>query len=148
MRRTWQSGLSIVNLRDYRLAIPAASTKTMKQTLLLLLGTLLLLFTQATTQKPVSGLDCVLKSELNAATNHKKLKRPCARKCLRHQTHSERNTPATVLVDCGPQLYAVVDAAQSDLLFHPATGKQSAAPSQLRYLSPHLGADPDPPRFS
>lgn len=120
----------------------------MKHTLLLLLGTLLLFITMATTQKPVKWVGCALKSELKAANGDRKLKRPCARKCLKHQTHSEQKTPATVLVDCGPQLYAVVDEAHTDALFQFAAGQQPAAPVRLSYLPPTLGADPDPPRFS
>ncbi|PVY42238.1 hypothetical protein [Pontibacter virosus] len=120
----------------------------MKHTLLLLLSTMLLLFTLAQPNKSVNGFACALKSELKAADAHKKLKRPCAKKCLKHQTHSERKNAANVTIDCGQQLYAVVADAQSDLFSTSSAGQQFRSVVKLNYLSPNLGADPDPPQFS
>jgi hypothetical protein len=120
----------------------------MKHTLLLFLSTMLLLFTLAQPNKPVNGLACALKSELKAADDHKNIKRPCAKKCLKHQTHSEQKGAANVTIDCGQQLYAVVASRQSDTLFKSGTKQQLILSVQRTYLSPNLGTDPDPPRFS
>ncbi|PKV75156.1 hypothetical protein [Pontibacter ramchanderi] len=120
----------------------------MKHTLLLLLSTLLLLFTVAQPQRPVKGIACVLKSELKATDTYKKIKRPCAKKCLKHQTHSEQNKAANVTIDCGQQLYAVVNALQADATFIFGAKQQHFLTVQRKHLSPNLGTDPDPPRFS
>ncbi|WP_076665926.1 hypothetical protein [Pontibacter indicus] len=120
----------------------------MKHTLLLLLSTILFLFTLAQPQKPVNGFACAVKSELKAATNHQKFKRPCAKKCLKHQTHSERKGSANVTLECGQQLYAVVADGQSDANVSAAVRKQLFRSVQRKHLPPNLGTDPDPPRFS
>ncbi|EJF11478.1 MULTISPECIES: hypothetical protein [Pontibacter] len=120
----------------------------MKHTLLLLLSTILLLFTLAQPQKPVNGVACALKSELKAANLPTKLKRPCAKKCLKHQTHSEQKDSANVVIDCSQQLYAVVADKESDAYLKSAARQQLMATVQQIHPAPSLGADPDPPRFS
>jgi hypothetical protein len=120
----------------------------MNHYLLLLLSAMLFLFTLAQPNKPVNGNACALKSELKAADDHKKLKRPCAKKCLKHQTHSGQKNAANVTIDCGQQFYAVMANKQSETLFKSVAGQQLMAPVQLKHHAPDLGADPDPPRFS
>ncbi len=120
----------------------------MNHYLLVLLSTLLFLFTLAQPQKPANGFACTLKSELKTADDHKKLKRPCAKKCLKHQTHSEQKDAANIPIDCGQQLHAIVDDRQSNTLFNSSARQQFLASAHLKHLAPNLGADPDPPRFS
>lgn len=120
----------------------------MKHYLLLFLSTLLILFTLAQPQKPVKGFACAEKSVLKAAVNSKKIKRTCARKCLKHQTHSEQQNATNAPVDCSQQQYAVVADKYSTILFESAAMQQYMVPVQLKLPAPHLGADPDPPRIS
>ncbi|WP_299986642.1 hypothetical protein [uncultured Pontibacter sp.] len=109
---------------------------------------MLFLFTLAQPNKPANGMACALKSELKAADSHKKLKRPCAKKCLKHQTHSEQKNAANVTIDCGQQLFALVHDTQSDLFSTSSVRQQFRLLSPPKLLAPSLGADPDPPRFS
>ncbi|MDX5420551.1 MAG: hypothetical protein LPK07_14300 [Hymenobacteraceae bacterium] len=120
----------------------------MKHYSLLFLSTLLFLFTLAQPGKQVNGLACAKKSELKAAAVYKKHKRPCAKKCLRHRTHSEQKNDANVTVDCGHQLYAVVSDTQPETPFKSGVGRQLMASAQRKHHAPDLGSDPDPPRFS
>ncbi|MBD1396453.1 hypothetical protein H9Q13_04695 [Pontibacter sp. JH31] len=120
----------------------------MKHYLLLFLSTLLFLFTLTQPSKSVSGLACAIKNELKVADNYQKRKSPCAKKCLKHQTHSEQKSAANVTIDCGQQLYAVIADIQSKTLFKSGAGQPLITSVQDKHQDPHLGADPDPPRLS
>ncbi|MFD1184797.1 hypothetical protein [Pontibacter rugosus] len=76
-------------------------------------------------------------------------KRPCIRKCLKHQTHSrQQNSASGVASDCSQQVYALVNTLhEMPVVFF--TAKPSVVLPQLRkHLPPVLENDPEPPRLS
>lgn len=89
--------------------------------------------------------------ELKKSCSYVKLfsKKPCARKCLKHQTHSHKqNNAAGVARDCHQQVYALANEHQEEaiLLFPPRP--DVILPHILKHPSPVLEYDPEPPRHS
>ena len=122
----------------------------MKHYLLLFLSTLLLLFTLSQTDGRVSGFACVKQHELRTADNADKrlVKRRCAKKCLKHQTHSEQQNGATAATDCSQQFYAIIAENKSADFFLSGIAQLATTSADRIHLTLSLEADPDPPRFS
>lgn len=122
----------------------------MKGYLLLFFSTLLMLFTLSQPGTRVNSFSCMKQSQLKEAINSDKhlVKRKCAKKCLRHQTHSEQQNGVTVVVDCSQPFYAVVAETESMVGFTPASLEVGVIPADRKHLSPSLEAELDPPRFS
>jgi hypothetical protein len=122
----------------------------MKPYLLLFFSTLLMLFTLSQPGTLGYSLSCVKQSELKAATKYAghPVKRKCAKKCLKHQTHSSQQNAATVVVDCNQQFFAVVAESEPAFDFLPSSLEVATIPADKKHLSPSLEAEPDPPRFS
>ncbi|WP_187263005.1 hypothetical protein [Pontibacter beigongshangensis] len=121
----------------------------MKHYLLLFLSTLLLLFMLPEPDGRLNRGSGMEQGVLKKACSHqKKIKRTCARKCLQHQAHSGQHNAAGTVTDCSVPSYALV-ATQEQPVFLPV-GLYGAGfvPPAKKYLSPHLGREPDPPRFS
>lgn len=76
------------------------------------------------------------------------IKRPCARKCLRHQTHSEQREAGTVLTDCSQTFFAVLNAGQQPLQLPLASALVSTLNPVRKPLSPYLKIEPDPPKIA
>ena len=120
----------------------------MKAYLLLFLSSLFLLFTLPKN----TNLHGVLQQHAlrQSCSSGKSIgKKNCARKCLKHQTHTERKgSPAGITPDCNQQTYAILHVLQpvSTLIF-PVN--QGAVGAYIRsHLSPDLERDPEPPRLS
>ena len=126
------------------------SFERMKHYLLLFFSTLLLLFTLSQTDGRVSGFSCAGQHELRTADNADKrlVKRRCAKKCLKHQTHSEQQNGATAATDCSQQFYAVIAANGSAEFFSSGFSQPVSPSADSIHQTPSLEADPDPPRFS
>lgn len=122
----------------------------MMRYLLLFISTLLMLFTLSQPDTRVNSFSCVKQSQLKEAINSDKhlVRRKCAKKCLRHQTHSEQQNAATVVVDCSQPFYALVAETEPTFDFTPASLAVATIPADRKHLSPSLEAEPDPPRFS
>ncbi|WP_276496919.1 hypothetical protein [Pontibacter litorisediminis] len=76
-------------------------------------------------------------------------KGPCAKKCLRHQTHSgQKDNASGIALGCSQQVYAVVNELhpESPIIFE--TTKAFVLPLVQKHLSPVLEYDPEPPRLS
>ena len=120
----------------------------MKGYLLLFLSTMLLLFAlpeggfrhsvNLMEQGQVVKKSCAMKA----------YKQPCARKCLKHQTHSEQRGAGTMLTDCSQPFYAILNTPQALPLFARADSHKTPLSTPRRHLAPDLANEPDPPRFS
>ncbi|WP_018477728.1 hypothetical protein [Pontibacter roseus] len=76
-------------------------------------------------------------------------KKPCAKKCLKHQTHSNQQNNATgIAADCSQQVYAVVNELHSELINLLSAKQDFTLPHIRKHLSPVLEYDPKPPRIS
>ncbi|MBW7467999.1 hypothetical protein ABID22_002398 [Pontibacter aydingkolensis] len=76
------------------------------------------------------------------------LKRGCAKKCIKHQTHSEQQGKSAIIVDCGQQVYAVLASADNNTSYNNPLMRTFFMTGVRNHLSPDLATDPDPPRFS
>ncbi len=77
------------------------------------------------------------------------VKKSCARKCIKHQTHNEQQKNAAGLaVDCSQQVYAVVNALYTAPLPSFRAKHDFILPLIRKHLSPVLEHDPEPPRLS
>lgn len=76
-------------------------------------------------------------------------KKPCAKKCLKHQTHSnQQNNAAGIASDCSQQVYALVNDLQVDPIISFPAKDDFILPQLRKHLSPLLEYDPEPPRLS
>ncbi|MFD2513280.1 hypothetical protein ACFSRY_05335 [Pontibacter locisalis] len=120
----------------------------MRSYLLLFLSTLLLLFALP---KNSSLRSFAQQAELKKTCSSSKrfAKKPCARKCLKHQTHSENhNNAANLVTDCSQQIYAIINSLQAKPIIYQPTKRALILPHIRKHLSPDLEHDPEPPRFS
>ncbi|WP_158607193.1 hypothetical protein [Pontibacter oryzae] len=121
----------------------------MKNYLLLFMSTLLLLFVLP---KNGSYAQRVLGMEQRSVKTSCATKRPvkptCARKCLKHQTHSEQMPGANFASDCSQQVFAVISPQASYTMWHPLQLREIGTPASLTYLSPELKIDPEPPKLA
>ncbi|WP_242929153.1 hypothetical protein [Pontibacter vulgaris] len=121
----------------------------MKTYLLLFLSTMFLLFgIQKSSSLP--GFADFKQGIVSQSCKYSKhgFKKPCAKKCLKHQSHSEQKGAATTLTDCTQQAYAVV-AAQQHHTFYTSVIAQSAIVTGInKHLSPYLETEHAPPRLS
>lgn len=120
----------------------------MKGYLLLFLSTTLLLFAL-----PKGGLTHGVNQMeqgqvVKKSCAKKAYKRPCARKCLKHQTHSEQREAGTVVNDCSQPFYAILGPPQTSSLFAGDDSYKTPLSAPRRHLAPDLANEPDPPRFS
>lgn len=77
------------------------------------------------------------------------LKKPCAKKCLKHQTHSIPKGAANVATDCNQQLYAVVTVPDSNKLHSfDVVRVTNVADIHQHLSSPYLEKEHAPPRIS
>jgi hypothetical protein len=121
----------------------------MKSYLLLFFSILLLLFTLPNPDRNMSRFVVTEQAVLKKTCNSKRLaKRTCAKKCLKHQTHSEQQNAANFATDCSQHLYAVVAAEQFEVSFAPFAFQPAARLTLKKHLSPHLESEPDPPRLA
>ena len=120
----------------------------MKNHLLFFISLVLLLFTLLSPNRPVKRMACAVNMELKETDNNQTAKRPCTKKCLKHQTHSEPQQAATVVVDCGQHFYAVVSDKEQDKPDFAIPDLKLAIPASKEHASPFLESEPDPPRFS
>lgn len=75
--------------------------------------------------------------------------KPCTKKCLKHQTHSnQQSNAAGIASDCSQQVYAVVNEQPSDPLSPSSPQHDFMLPLVRKHLSPVLEYDPEPPRLS
>ena len=118
----------------------------MRTYLLLFLSTLFLLFAMP---KNNSMLRKTQQAELKEAGRHCKRtgKKPCPKKCLRHQTSPSQQHNAGIATDCSQQLYAIVDLLQADTILSFTTASDYVLPHIRRHLSPVLEHEPEPPQF-
>lgn len=76
-------------------------------------------------------------------------KKPCAKKCLKHQTHpDQQNNAAGISSDCSQQVYAVVNNLYSEPFPFFNIKLNFILPNIRKHLSPVLEYDPEPPRLS
>ncbi|TXK45838.1 hypothetical protein FVR03_11640 [Pontibacter qinzhouensis] len=76
-------------------------------------------------------------------------KKVCAKKCLKHQTHSkQQNNDTGIASDCSQQVYAVVNEQHSEPFISFTANRDFILPHIRKYLSPVLEYDPEPPRLS
>jgi len=119
----------------------------MKGYLLLFLSTTLLLFSLpkgSMLNGTISTEQGTVKKKCAAGV----LKRPCTRKCLRHQTHSEKRETGTVLTDCSQTYIAVLNVGQQPLLLPLSSAFVSTLSSIRKPLSPYLKIEPEPPQIA
>ncbi|WP_266205925.1 hypothetical protein [Pontibacter kalidii] len=119
----------------------------MKSHLLLFLSAVLLLFTlpKSGNLYGISGVEQSQQVKKNCAAGA--LKRPCTRKCLKHQTHSGQRGAGTVLTDCSQPFYALAPAPQQQPSFVAEPAQQEARLPSGKPHSPFLQIEPDPPRL-
>ena len=121
----------------------------MKSYLLLFFSILLLLFTLPRPDRNVSRFAGTEQAVLKKSCNSKRLaRRTCAKKCLKHQTHSEQQNAASFATDCSQQLYAVVAAEQPDAGIALVALEPVIRFAQKKHPSPILESEPDPPRVA
>ena len=120
----------------------------MKSYLLLFLSTLLMLFALP---KNSSLRSFAQQVELKEACSSSKrfAKKPCAKKCLKHQTHSEnQNNAANLSTDCSQHIYAIINSLQAEPIIYLPAKRAIILPNTRKHLSPDLEHDHEPPRFS
>lgn len=121
----------------------------MKSYLLLFFSILLLLFTLPKPDRNVSRFAGTEQAVLKKSCNSKRLaRRTCAKKCLKHQTHSEQQNATNFATDCSQHLYAVVAAEQPVTGITPVTLQSVIRFAQKKHLPPNLESEPDPPRVA
>jgi hypothetical protein len=121
----------------------------MKTYLLLFFSTLLLLFSiQKSSSLP--GFADFKQNFVSKSCAYSKqgLKKPCAKKCLKHQTHSESKGAANMVTDCTQQVYAVVSAQQLPSFYTLAIVQATIVTDSNQLLSPYLETEHAPPRLS
>ena len=120
----------------------------MKRYFFLFLSILLMLFALPK-QGRVNSLSGMELAVLKKACSAKRLvKRTCAKKCLRHQTHSQHQDTAGITTDCSTPAFAVLFTQEQEVPLSFPLMRAAMVTATKRYLSPHLETDPDPPRFS
>ncbi|WP_299762624.1 hypothetical protein [uncultured Pontibacter sp.] len=120
----------------------------MKNYLLLFVSLTLLLFTipkndslRSFAQQAALKKDCKYSKHFG--------KKPCAKKCLKHQTHSnQENNTAGIVIDCSQQVYAIVNELPSELFISFVSPYKFILPHIRKHLAPVLEQDPEPPRLS
>ncbi|MER2999156.1 hypothetical protein [Pontibacter populi] len=121
----------------------------MKNSLLLFLSIMLLLFgiQKSSILPSVAEMKQVI---LAKSCSHTKqgFKKPCARKCIKHQSHSEPKGAATTVTDCGQQVYAVAPAGGQNSFYQPYLIRTTIVSDSRQLLSPFLETDHAPPRLS
>ena len=120
----------------------------MRNYLLLFVSFTLLLFTMP---KNSSMRSFAQQGELAKSCSYSKRfsKKACAQKCLKHQTHSDKqNNAAATATDCNQQVYAVVNALPSEPIIIFKANPDFILPHIQNHLSPVLEHEPEPPRFS
>ncbi|MEJ8803383.1 hypothetical protein [Pontibacter sp. H249] len=120
----------------------------MRTYLLLFLSTLLLLFALP---KNSNLRSYAQQGELRKSCSYSKrfVKKPCTRKCLKHQTPSEnQNNAANLATDCHQQVYALVHSLQTEPFVYPLAKRTYILPRIRKHLPPDLEHDPEPPRLS
>ncbi|MBB6610530.1 hypothetical protein H7F15_05740 [Pontibacter sp. Tf4] len=76
-------------------------------------------------------------------------KKPCAKKCLKHQAHSgQQSNAAGIVIDCSQQVYAIVNELPSELFISFVSPYKFTIPHIRKHLAPVLEYDPEPPRIS
>jgi hypothetical protein len=76
-------------------------------------------------------------------------KKHCAKKCLKHQTHSgDQNNAAGIASDCSQQVFAIVHDLQTESISSFTSQQDFILPHILKHHSPVLEYDPQPPRLS
>lgn len=121
----------------------------MRGYLIFFFSIIFLLFTLPDRVNLGSGLPQLEQSVLKKACSSKRqVKRTCAKKCLKHQTHSEKQNAGHQASDCSQQYYALVAPLQPYTLPALVFLKRVKVAEAAMYLSPNLKAEPDPPRFS
>lgn len=76
-------------------------------------------------------------------------KKLCARKCLKHQTHSnQQNNAAGIAADCSQQVYAIVNALQVEPVNSFTVNPKYILAHIRKHLSPILEYEPQPPQTS
>lgn len=121
----------------------------MKNYFLLFISTMLMLFILPKYGSDGSSISGMEKGVIKEVCSSKRLvKRNCTKGCLKHQTHSEQQSAATVLIDCSQPFYAIVNPLQQQQEFTPVLVHSRMHPLTEKLLSPHLEVEPDPPRFS
>jgi len=120
----------------------------MKSHLLLFLSTMLLLFALPKSS-PLYGISSAEQGQqVRKRCAPGALKRPCARKCLKHQTHSEQRGAGTVVTDCSQLFYAIVPTPQQQPAFVAEPAQHKAQLPGEKPHSPYLKIEPDPPQLS
>ncbi|MHA6247210.1 hypothetical protein ACXYMU_04680 [Pontibacter sp. CAU 1760] len=122
----------------------------MKPYLLLFLSTLLLLFALPKNNSSLRGMGANGQSEISSSCSKNKiaLKRTCRKKCIKHQTHSEQQSAANIVIECGQQVYAVLSASEYNISYTNQVERTRFQTNTRSHLPPDLATDPDPPRFS
>lgn len=116
--------------------------------LLLFVSFTLLLFTMP---KNSNMRSLAQQQELNksCANSQPSGKKRCAKKCLKHQTHSnQQENAAGIASDCSQQVYAVVNTLKSEPIISYRSEPDFILPHLRKYLSPVLEYEPEPPRLS
>jgi hypothetical protein len=80
--------------------------------------------------------------------SNKGIKKPCAKKCLKHQTHSESKSAANMVTDCGQQVYAIVSSQQLHAFYTIAIVQPAIVTNTNQHLSPYLETEHAPPRLA
>ena len=120
----------------------------MKNFLLLMVSFTLLFFTMP---KKDSVRSYAQQAEIKKDCNYSKHsgKKSCARKCLKHQTHSsEQNNTTGIAADCSQQVFAIVTELQIESIYSFTSQHDFIVPLIRKHLSPVLEYDPQPPRLS
>ncbi|WP_461490511.1 hypothetical protein [Pontibacter sp. HJ8] len=122
----------------------------MKCHLLLLFSLLLLLLTLSQPGGRVNGMLCAKQRDLTETltAGQRQVKRTCAKKCLKHQTHSEQQSGTNFAPECSHPVYAVLTEMVPAAILPAALLQQVHLPAGKKHLPPSLEAEPDPPRFS
>ncbi|MCX2739020.1 hypothetical protein [Pontibacter anaerobius] len=121
----------------------------MRNYLLLFISTILLLFALPRYGSNGNSIPGMEKAVVKKACTYKRLvKRNCVKGCLKHQTHSEQQNTAGVVIDCSQPFYAIVNPLEEQLLHALVLRQDNVQPLTPKPLSPPLEIEPDPPRFS
>ncbi|WP_162426654.1 hypothetical protein [Pontibacter pudoricolor] len=121
----------------------------MKTYLLLFVSTLFLLFgIQKSSSLPGAADFKQRFVSKSCKYSNQGFKKPCAKKCLKHQTHSEQKGAANVVTDCPQQTYGVASAQLLPAFYTLAVVQSTIVTNSNKHLSPYLETEHAPPRLS
>lgn len=121
----------------------------MKNYLLLFLSSMILLFLLPKTGSYMQLGQAMGQSTVKSSCMNKQLvKRTCAKKCLKHQTHSKQQQDSNIGSDCSQHVVAIISLQANNSFCLLRQLPETGIPADSIYFSPDRTIDPEPPKLA